>query len=92
MWNNQRDHRREMDRTPDNEHAYSTYLEWLRREYRLVLRGALSHEDVLDLLPEDIDIEFNNSIRDTHGSHVEYAPLHDRVVRVHISLFDAYFL
>lgn len=85
MWNTQRHRRLEMDRTPDNEHAYNVYLEWLRREYRLVLKGAFSCEDVVDLLPGDGDIAFNNTIRETIGSNLDYAPLHDRVVCVHIS-------
>jgi hypothetical protein len=82
MWNAQRNARVENDHTPDNdEEAYLRHLEWLRKEYRVIHKGAWTRADCLDVLPsEAADGAFNNSIRETIGAHLDYGPLHDRVV------------
>jgi hypothetical protein len=82
MWNAQRNARVETDHTPDNdEEAYLRHLEWLRKEYRVIHKGAWTRADCLDVLPsEAADGAFNNSIRETIGAHLDYGPLHDRVV------------
>ncbi|KAI5014612.1 hypothetical protein ZWY2020_056002 [Hordeum vulgare] len=81
MWNAQRQHRVENDETPDtDEAAYLRHLEWMRTEYRVIHKAAWTRSDCLDLLPsEAADAAFNNSIRETVGSHLDYGPLHDRV-------------
>ncbi|KAE8780359.1 hypothetical protein D1007_46516 [Hordeum vulgare] len=81
MWNAQRNARVETDQTPDtDEAAYLRHLEWIRKEYRVIHKGAWTHLDSLDLLPsEAVDGTFNNSIRETVRAHLHYRPLHDRV-------------
>ena len=83
MWNAQRQHRVENDETPDTaEAAYLRHLEWMRTEYRVIHKAAWTRSDCLDLPPsEAADAAFNNSIRETVGAHLDYGPLHDRVVR-----------
>uniref|UniRef100_A0A8I6YIG9 Aminotransferase-like plant mobile domain-containing protein n=1 Tax=Hordeum vulgare subsp. vulgare TaxID=112509 RepID=A0A8I6YIG9_HORVV len=82
MWNAQRNARVETDQTPDtDEAAYLRHLEWMRKEYRVIHKGAWTRSNCLDLLPsEAADVAFNNSIRETVGAHLDYGPLHDRVV------------
>ncbi|KAE8777729.1 hypothetical protein D1007_49469 [Hordeum vulgare] len=81
MWNAQRNARVETDQTPDtDEAAYLRHLEWIRKEYRVIHKGAWTRSDCLDLLPSEVvDGAFNNSIRETVGAHLDYGPLHDRV-------------
>ncbi|XP_044965344.1 serine/threonine-protein phosphatase 7 long form homolog [Hordeum vulgare subsp. vulgare] len=81
MWNAQRNARVETDQTPDtDEAAYLRHLEWMRKEYRVIHKGAWTRFDCLDLPPsEAADAAFNNSIRETVGAHLDYGPLHDRV-------------
>ena len=83
MWNAQRQHRVENDETPDtDEAAYLRHLEWMRTEYSVIHKAAWTRSDCLDLLPsEAADAAFNSSIRETVGAHLDYGPLHDRVVR-----------
>jgi hypothetical protein len=82
MWNAQRNARVETDQTPDtDEAAYLRHLEWIRKEYRVIHKGAWTRSDCLDVMPsEAADGAFNNSIRETIGAHLDYGPLHDRVV------------
>lgn len=55
-------------------------MEWIRKEYRVIHKGAWTRADCLDVLPsEAADGAFNNSIRETIGAHLDYGPLHDRV-------------
>ena len=84
MWNAQRHARVETDQTPDiDEAAYLRHLEWIRKEYRVIHKGAWTRSDCLDVMPsEAADGAFNNSIRETIGAHLDYGPLHDRVVRL----------
>ena len=79
MWNAQRNARVETDQTPDTDEAtYLRHLEWIRKEYRVIHKGAWTRSDCLDLLPsEATDVAFNNSIRETVGAHLDYGPLHD---------------
>ncbi|KAE8804753.1 hypothetical protein D1007_19165 [Hordeum vulgare] len=81
MWNAQRNARVETDQTPDtDEAAYLRHLEWIRKEYRVIHKGAWTCSDCLDLVPsEAADGAFNNSNRKTVGAHLDYGPLHDRV-------------
>ena len=83
MWNAQRHARVENDQTPDTDEAtYLRHLEWMRTEYRVIHKAAWTRSDCLDLLPsEAADAAFNSSIRETVGAHLDYGPLHDRVVR-----------
>uniref|UniRef100_A0A8I6Y446 Aminotransferase-like plant mobile domain-containing protein n=1 Tax=Hordeum vulgare subsp. vulgare TaxID=112509 RepID=A0A8I6Y446_HORVV len=83
MWNAQRQHRVENDQTPDTDKAaYLRHLEWMRTEYRVIHKAVWTRSDCLDLLPsETADVAFNNSIREKVGAHLDYGPLHDRVVR-----------
>ena len=54
MWNAQRNARVEDDHTPDNdEGAYLRHLEWLRKEYRVILKGAWTRADCLELMPSE---------------------------------------
>ncbi|KAE8773934.1 hypothetical protein D1007_53747 [Hordeum vulgare] len=81
MWNAQRHARVENDQTPDtDETTCLRHLERMRTEYRVIHKAAWTRSDCLDLLPsEAVDAAFNNSIRETVGAHLDYAPLHDRV-------------
>ena len=46
MWNAQRHARVETDQTPDiDEAAYLRHLEWIRKEYRVIHKGAWTHSD-----------------------------------------------
>jgi len=74
MWNSQRNARVEDDHTPDNdEGAYLRHLEWLRKEYRVILKGAWTRADCLEVMPsEAADGAFNNSIRETIGAHLDF--------------------
>uniref|UniRef100_A0A8I6Y134 Aminotransferase-like plant mobile domain-containing protein n=1 Tax=Hordeum vulgare subsp. vulgare TaxID=112509 RepID=A0A8I6Y134_HORVV len=82
MWNAQRHTQVETDQTPDTDKAtYLRHLEWMRTEYIVIHKGSWTRSDCLDLLPsEAADAAFNNSIRETVGAHLDYGPLHDRVV------------
>ena len=90
MWNAQRNARVEDDHTPDNdEGAYLRHLEWLHKEYRVILKGAWTRADCLEVMPsEAADGAFNNSIRETIGAHLDYGPLHDRVVCLFVSFLN----
>ncbi|KAE8799297.1 hypothetical protein D1007_25428 [Hordeum vulgare] len=81
MWNAQTDARVETRQTPDTDEAtYLRRLEWIRKEYIVIHKGAWTRSDCLDLLPsEAADGAFKNSIRETVGAHLDYGPLHDRV-------------
>ena len=57
------------------------YLQWLGRQYRLKLKPAWTTQDCLELGTEDGDNEFNLAVRENAGTHRDYAPVFDRVVR-----------
>ncbi|KAE8782066.1 hypothetical protein D1007_44582 [Hordeum vulgare] len=79
MWNAERNARVETDQTHDTDEAtYLRHLEWIRKEYRVIHKGAWTRSDCLELLPsEAADGAFNNTIRETVGAHLDYGPLHD---------------
>lgn len=88
MWNVQRNSRIKTDNTPDDdEQSYLTHPEWLPGEYSLVVKGAWTHDDSLDLmLSEAADDAFTNAIRETIGSQLDYAAIKDRVVCLSIEI------
>ena len=51
------------------------------RQYRLKLKPAWTTQDCLELGNEDGDNEFNVAVRENAGTHRDYAPVFDRVVR-----------
>ena len=65
----------------ESETLYMKHLQWLGQQYRLKLKPAWTTQDCLELGTEDGDNEFNMAIRENAGTHRDYAPVFDRVVR-----------
>ncbi|KAE8787490.1 hypothetical protein D1007_38548 [Hordeum vulgare] len=75
-----RNARVEIDQIPDtDEAAYLRHLEWIRKEFKVIHKGAWTRSDCLD-----------NSVRETIGAHLDYGRLHDRVgTELWISINDS---
>lgn len=65
---------------PDSpEQAVQEYLSWLYRSSRIHLRPTWTEQDITDEASDDEDTVYNIDAR--RGTHVEHAPVQDRVVR-----------
>jgi hypothetical protein len=84
MWN-QRETLLESENRPHNESAYQKYLLWYGKRYRLKLKPGWTQEEWSELVSEDPSTAegyhaFNMAVRETQGSQVDYAPMHDELV------------
>ncbi|KAE8817511.1 hypothetical protein D1007_04944 [Hordeum vulgare] len=71
---------------PHNNSAYPNYLVWYVERYRLKLKPGWTREEWSELVSEDPSAvegyhAFNMAVRETGGSQVYYAPMHDEVGR-----------
>ena len=84
IWN-QRDTLVESENRPHNQSAYQKYRVRYAHRYRLKLKPGWTHEEWSELVSEDPETTegyrtFNTAVRDTRGAHVDYAPMHDKMV------------
>ncbi|KAE8815135.1 hypothetical protein D1007_07457 [Hordeum vulgare] len=69
---------------PHNDSAYQEYLVWYAERYRLKLKPGCTREEWSELVSEDPSAAegyhaFNMVVRETGGSQVDYAPMHDEM-------------
>uniref|UniRef100_A0A8I7B5X9 Aminotransferase-like plant mobile domain-containing protein n=1 Tax=Hordeum vulgare subsp. vulgare TaxID=112509 RepID=A0A8I7B5X9_HORVV len=84
MWN-QRETLIEKEDRPHNDSAYQKYLVWYAERYRFKLKPGWTREEWFELVSEDPSVAegyhaFNMVVRETGGSQVDYAPMHDELV------------
>ncbi|KAI4997490.1 hypothetical protein ZWY2020_052832 [Hordeum vulgare] len=84
MWN-QRVTLIDKENRPHNDSAYQKYLVWYAERYRLNLKPGWTREEWSELVSEDPYAAegyhaFNMAVRETGGSQVDYAPMHDELV------------
>uniref|UniRef100_A0A8I7B4D5 Aminotransferase-like plant mobile domain-containing protein n=1 Tax=Hordeum vulgare subsp. vulgare TaxID=112509 RepID=A0A8I7B4D5_HORVV len=84
MWN-QRERLIEKEDRSHNDSAYQEYLVWYAERYRLKLKPGWTREEWSELVSEDPSAAegyhaFNMDVRETGGSQVDYAPMHDELV------------
>uniref|UniRef100_A0A8I6Z5S1 Aminotransferase-like plant mobile domain-containing protein n=1 Tax=Hordeum vulgare subsp. vulgare TaxID=112509 RepID=A0A8I6Z5S1_HORVV len=85
MWNQRERLIEKVDR-PHNDSAYEEYLVWYAEHYRLKLKPGWTREEWSELVSEDPSAAegyhaFNLAVRETGGSQVDYAPMHDELGR-----------
>ncbi|XP_044985354.1 serine/threonine-protein phosphatase 7 long form homolog [Hordeum vulgare subsp. vulgare] len=85
MWN-QRATLIDKENRPHNDSAYQNYLVWYAERYRLKLKPGWTREEWSELVSEDPYAAegyhaFNMVVRETGGSQVDYAPMHDELGR-----------
>ncbi|KAI4977816.1 hypothetical protein ZWY2020_014370, partial [Hordeum vulgare] len=79
---NQREGFIENEERPHNDSACQEYLMWYAERYRLKLKLGWTREEWSELVSEDPSAAegyhaFNMVVRETGGSQVDYAPMHD---------------
>ncbi|KAI5004123.1 hypothetical protein ZWY2020_031366 [Hordeum vulgare] len=84
MWN-QRQTLLESENRTHNDLAYQKYLVWYEQRYRLKLKLGWTQEEWSELVSKDPSVAegyhaFNMGVRETRGSQVDYAPMHDELV------------
>ncbi|KAE8799358.1 hypothetical protein D1007_25293 [Hordeum vulgare] len=85
MWN-QRERFIENEERPHNDSAYQEYLVWYAERYRLKPKLGWTREEWSELVSKDPSAAegyhaFNMAVRETGGSQVDYAPMHDELGR-----------
>ncbi|KAE8772606.1 hypothetical protein D1007_55371 [Hordeum vulgare] len=85
MWN-ERETLIDKENRPHNDSAYQKYLVWYADCYRLKLKPGWTREEWSELVSEDPSAAegyhaFNMVVRETGGSQVDYAPMHDELGR-----------
>ncbi|KAI4977025.1 hypothetical protein ZWY2020_050632 [Hordeum vulgare] len=85
MWN-QRETLIDKENKPHNDSAYQKYLVWYVERYRLKLKPGWTRQEWSELVSEDPSAAegyhaFNMVVRETGGSQVDYAPMHDELGR-----------
>ncbi|KAE8799953.1 hypothetical protein D1007_24574 [Hordeum vulgare] len=83
---NQRETLIDKENRPHNDSAYQKYLVWYAERYRLKLKPGWTREEWSELVSEDPSAAegyhaFNMAVRETGGSQVDYAPMHDELGR-----------
>uniref|UniRef100_A0A8I6XFT7 Aminotransferase-like plant mobile domain-containing protein n=1 Tax=Hordeum vulgare subsp. vulgare TaxID=112509 RepID=A0A8I6XFT7_HORVV len=84
MWN-ERATLIDSENRPHNDSAYQNYLVWYAERYRLKLKPSWTREEWSELVSKDPSTAeeyhaFNMVVRETGGSQVDYAPMHDELV------------
>ncbi|KAE8766615.1 hypothetical protein D1007_62135 [Hordeum vulgare] len=85
MWN-QRETLVESENRPHNNSTDQKYLVWYGQRYRLKVKPGWTQEEWSELVSEDPSVAegyhaFNMVVRETVGSQVDYAPMHDELGR-----------
>ncbi|KAI4979891.1 hypothetical protein ZWY2020_016644 [Hordeum vulgare] len=84
MWNH-RETLAESQNRPHKNSAYQEYLVWYGQHYQLKPKPGWTQEEWSELVLEDPSAAegyhaFNMVVRETGGSQVDYAPMHDELV------------